>query len=163
MPILGVKQPEYILVDDEIRLIKYNGKCEFALKWYQDSETLLLVDGKDMPYTIERLKRMYEYLNNNGELYFIEYMDDGQFEPIGDVTFCKDDMPIVIGERLCRGKKIGLRVINKLVERAKSLGYKRIYVDEIYDYNIGSRKCFEKVGFLPYEKTEKGSRYYCDL
>ena len=72
-------------------------------------------------------------------------------------------MPIVIGERLCRGKRIGLRVIQKLVERAKSLGYKRIYVDEIYDYNIASRKCFEKVGFIPYEKTEKGSRYYCDL
>ena len=107
MPILGVKQPEYILVDDEIRLIKYNGKCEFALKWYQDSETLLLVDGKDMLYTIERLKRMYEYLNNNGELYFIEYMDDGQFEPIGDVTFCKDICLLLLVRDYVVGKESG--------------------------------------------------------
>ena len=41
--------------------------------------------------------------------------------------------------------------------------YKELFVDEIYDYNTGSRRCFEKAGFKPYEKTEKGWKYWREL
>lgn len=163
MPIIGVEQPEVIEIDHKLRLRKYDGIYDFAWKWYQDSETLLLVDGKDEPYTMERVKRMYEYLNQHGELYFIELMENENYIPIGDVTFWQEDMPIVIGDKSYRGKKIGLRVIQKLIERAKSLGYERIYVGDIYDYNLGSRKCFEHAGFTACEKTEKGNRYCLEL
>jgi len=43
------------------------------------------------------------------------------------------------------------------------MGYDKLYVGEIYDFNIGSQKCFESVGFRSYEKTEKGSRYVLEL
>ena len=43
------------------------------------------------------------------------------------------------------------------------MGYEKLYVGEIYDFNIGSQKCFESVGFRSYEKTEKGSRYVLKL
>lgn len=163
MPITGVEQPEYITVDDRIRLRKYEANYDFALQWYQDKETLLLVDGKEEPYTIERLKGMYDYLDAQGELYFIEYKVKDEYLPIGDVTFWEDDMPIVIGDKTYRGQGIGYKVITKLIERAKALGYQRIYVDEIYDYNIGSQACFEKAGFMIYEKTEKGNKYCLNL
>ncbi len=152
-------QPDFIRVDEKIRLRKYDGVYDFALQWYQDEETLLLVDGRNEPYTMERLQRMYEYLHQRGELYFIEYLDGDRFVPIGDVTFWQQDLPIVIGNQCYRGRGIGGKVVAALVKRGQSLGYDCLYVHEIYDYNEGSRRCFERAGFLPYEKTEKGHRY----
>ena len=40
-----------------------------TLPWYQDGETVWLVDGDRRPYTLERLRRMYEFLDARGELY----------------------------------------------------------------------------------------------
>lgn len=50
-------------------------------------------------------------------------------------------------------------MIAALVQRGKELGYDHLSVDEIYDWNEGSRRCFESLGFRPYEKTQKGARY----
>lgn len=157
--IQGIEQPEIIRIDDTLRLRKYDGVHDFALAWYQDEETVWLVDGKRDPYTIERLGGMYRYLNDAGELYFIEVCENGAYKPIGDVTFWQEDMPIVIGEPAYRGKGIGRKVISALIQRGKELGYDHLEVGEIYDWNEGSQRCFEKVGFVPCEKTEKGSSY----
>ncbi len=163
MPIHGIKQPEYILINDEMRLRKYDGNYEFAYDWYQDRETCYLVNGVDTPMKRESVEVMYEYLNVHGELYFIEYLENGKYIPIGDVTFWREDMPIVIGNPAYRKRGLGYLVVKKLTERAKELKYDKIYVDEIYNYNQGSARCFEKAGFLPYEKTEKGYRYCAHL
>ena len=87
MAIQGVEQPEIIQIDDFLRLRKYDGVHDFALTWYQDEETVWLVDGNRNPYTPERLSGMYLYLNNAGELYFIEICENNTYKPIGDVTF----------------------------------------------------------------------------
>ena len=105
--IQGIEQPAIIQIDNTLRLRKYDGVHDFALEWYLDEETVYLVDGKRDPYTMERLGGMYRYLNNAGELYFIEVLENGTYKPIGDVTFWQEDMPIVIGDRNYRGKKIG--------------------------------------------------------
>lgn len=148
-----------ILIDEDLRLRRFDGNYDFAFEWYQDPDTVLLVDGKAEPYSYETLTNMYNYLNSKGELYFIEFNEDGEWKPIGDVTFCQEDMPIVIGEREYRGKGIGKKVVSALVERGKAMGYDKLYVGEIYDFNACSQKCFESVGFRSYEKTKKGSRY----
>ena len=159
MAIQGIEQPEIIQIDDSLRLRKYDGVHDFALAWYQDEETVWLVDGKRDPYTIERLGGMYRYLNDAGELYFIEVCENRTYKSIGDVTFWQEDMPIVIGESAYRGKGIGRRVISTLIQRGKELGYDHLEVEEIYDWNEGSRRCFESMGFVSCEKTEKGSSY----
>lgn len=159
MPIPGIVQPEFVVVDGGLRLRKFDGNYDLALPWYQDSETLLLVDGKDEPYTPERIRRMYDYLAAHGELYWIEIREGEGYVPIGDVTFWQEDMPIVIGESAYRGRGIGGRVIAALCRRAKELNYNILYVNEIYDFNEASRRCFERAGFAMYEKTEKGARY----
>ena len=163
MPIVGVVQPELIPISDDLRLRRFDGNYDLVLPWYQDRETVRLVDGKEEPYTPARIKRMYDYLNERGELYWIEYRTAGDFVPIGDVTFWRDDMPVVIGEKAFRGKGIGRKVVRALCQRARELEYERIFVDEIYDFNTGSRSCFESVGFVPCEKTEKGARYVLRL
>ena len=163
MGIQGVEQPALIQIDESLRLRKYDGVHDFALEWYQDEETVYLVDGKRDPYTMERLGGMYRYLNTAGELYFIEALENGTYKPIGDVTFWQEDMPIVIGDRNYRGRKIGRRVVSALVKRGVALGYDHLEVGEIYDWNEGSRRCFESVGFQAYEKTDKGAKYKLTL
>ena len=163
MPIPGIQQPEVVHVPCQdhlkLRLRKYDGHFDFAWPWYQDPETVRLVDGKTEPYSMERIEKMYTYLNEHGELYFIEIFRNDLWTPVGDVTFWQEDMPIVIGDPSLRGMGLGTKVVCSLVRRGIQLGYKELFVDEIYDYNTGSRKCFEKAGFRPYEKTEKGWRY----
>ena len=159
MPIQGEKQPEILQIDEETRLRKFDGIYDFAFEWYQDPETVQLVDGTRTPYSQQTLQCMYEYLDEHGELYFIEVINEGVYIPIGDVTFWKDDMPIVIGDKAYRGRDIGRKVIRCLIERGKILGYDSLFVGEIYDFNPISRKCFESLGFRAYEKTEKGSRF----
>ena len=156
MGIQGIEQPEIFQIDDTLRLRKYDGVHDFALEWYKDEETVYLVDGKRDPYTMPRLKGMYEYLNDAGELDFIEVLENGTCKPIGDVTFWQEDMPIVIGEPAFRVRGIGRKVIAAMIHRGRTLGYDYLEVGEIYDWNEGSRRCFESVGFTPHEKTEKG-------
>ena len=163
MAIQGIEQPALIRIDESMRLRKYDGVYDFALAWYQDEETVYLVDGKRDPYTMSRLKGMYEYLNNAGELYFIEVMENGTYKPIGDVTFWQEDMPIVIGDPKYRGNGIGRRVIQSLIQRGRMLGFDHLEVGEIYDWNEGSRRCFESVGFRVFRKTEKGHSFRMTL
>lgn len=159
MAIKGVKQPAVIQIDNTLRLRKFDGVIDFAFAWYQDKEMVYLVDGVKNAYTMDRLLKMYQYLDNIGELYFIEVLEGSQYMPVGDVTFWQDDMPIVIGEPNYRGKGIGRKVVSALAHRGRELGFDYVSVGEIYDWNEASRSCFESVGFQAYEKTEKGNRY----
>lgn len=149
--------PDIINVGEDIHLRLYDGKADFALEWYQDEEMVKLVDGPEAKiYDKEKLYRMYNYLNNKGELYFIEVKNNKEFKPIGDVTLCEDDMPIVIGNKAYRGKGLGEKVIRALIKRGQELGYETIKVKEIYSFNKASQKCFEKAGFKRAEVTERG-------
>lgn len=159
MAIEGIVQPEILKINDTLRLRKFDGIYDFAFDWYQDEETVYLVDGVRKKYSQETLKCMYEYLDKQGELYFIEVLECDEFKSIGDVTFWQNDMPIVIGDKTYRGKGIAKQVIGALIQRGKLLGYTELYVNEIYEFNIASRKCFESMGFVAYEKTEKGRKF----
>lgn len=160
MPIKDIYQPEIIIINAELRLKKFDNNYSFAFDWYQDEATVKLVDGPEAKkYDFSKLKRMYEYLDNIGELYFIEILDKNEFKPVGDVTFWKDDMPIVIGDKNCRGKGLGKKVITALIDRAKELGLTELKVREIYTYNTASKKLFESVGFRKTGETQTGFSY----
>lgn len=163
MPIQGVEQPSVIQISESIRLRKFDGIYDFALTWYQDRELVYLVDGDRVPYTPELLTKMYNWLHDAGELYFIEALEEGTYRPIGDVTFWQEDMPIVIGDPDYRRKGIGRQIVSALVRCGRALGYDHLCVEEIYDWNEGSRRCFESVGFVAYKKTAKGAAYRLEL
>ena len=163
MAIQGVEQPELIQIDESLRLRKFDGVYDFALEWYQDLELVWMVDGDRVPYTPELLTRMYTWLDNEGELYFIEALENSIYKPIGDVTFRQEDMPIVIADPKYRRKGIGRKIILALVQRGRDLGYDHLCVEEIYDWNEASKRCFESVGFFPDKKTEKGMSYRMTL
>lgn len=45
----------------------------------------------------------------------------------------------------------------------KSLGYNKLFVNEIYNHNLDSQNLFEGIGFEKYEQTTKGYRYCLEL
>ncbi|HEM3691778.1 TPA: GNAT family N-acetyltransferase [Streptococcus suis] len=159
MAITGIEQADILEIDKQVRLRRYDGQHDFAFEWHQDLELVWLVDGNKEPYTLDRLNRMYGYLATNGECYFIEILENGQFLPIGDVTLLRDDFAIAIGDRRYWKKWIGTKVLHRMIERAREVVLEEILVKEIYDWNTGSRKLFEKCGFEAVEKTQKGWSY----
>ncbi len=106
---------------------------------------------------------MYEYLSRRGEVYFIEVWEQECWLAIGDVTFWQDDLPIVIGKADYRGKGIGKKVLSALIQRARNLGYQKLVVQEIYDFNQPSRSLFESLGFYQTHARERGRSYTLDL
>ena len=163
MAISGVDQPAFIQINETLRLRRYDGTADFAFAWYQDPELVYLVDGVKKPYSRETLYNMYTYLDQHGELYFIEVREGETFVPIGDVTFSQTDLPIVIGVPEYRGRGLGRQVILALMERGRQLGYETLGVREIYDFNAPSIRCFTACGFRPVERTERGWRYEAKL
>ncbi len=163
MPIKNIIQPLFININDTLRLKKFDEICLASFDWYQDLDTVYLVDGIKIPYDLDKLKRMYNHLNNHGELYYIEILENNVFIPIGDVTFCQYDMPIVIGDKKYRNKGIGKLVLQTLIARAKELKMTKLNVKEIYKFNKQSQKTFESLGFKQVSNTEISYSYSLDL
>ncbi|WP_312251908.1 GNAT family N-acetyltransferase [Streptococcus parasuis] len=163
MAITGIEQADILEIDRQVRLRRYDGQHDFAFEWHQDLELVWLVDGNKEPYTLDRLNRMYGYLATNGECYFIEILENGQFLQIGDVTLLRDDFAIAIGDKRYWNKGIGTKVLHRMIERAREVELEEILVKEIYDWNTGSLKLFEKCGFEVVEKTQKGWSYRLTL
>ena len=163
MAIPGVEQPACMEINETLRLRRYDGTADFAFAWYQDPELVYLVDGVKTPYSRETLYNMYNYLAARGEMYFIEAKAGAAFVPIGDVAFSETDLPIVIGEPAYRGRGIGRQVVRALMGRGRALGFKKLGVREIYDFNTASIRCFTACGFAPVEQTDRGWRYEAKL
>ena len=163
MPIEGIEQPAVLPVSRHLRLRRYDGVHDFALVWYLDPEMVRLVDGVSRPYDRAKLDRMYHCLNGRGELYFIEQLENDSWRPVGDVTLCREDLPIVIGDGSCRGRGVGRAVLEALIARARSLGWDRLCVQEIYHYNTASRRLFTGAGFAVSGETGDGNSYILRL
>lgn len=139
-------------VDDELRLRRYAGgeDVDLAWPWYQDPATVALVDGPGSPtYARDRVAAMFQALAAQGEVYLIERCTPGDvWETIGDVTLAPDTLPMVIAPEW-RGKGIGRRVLLRLVDRARVLGWKELRVREIAADNEASHRLFAGLGFIP--------------
>lgn len=159
-------EDKVIMVDEKLRLRRFEEQDDLtvAYQWYQDEETVWLVDGVHKVYSMETLENMYRYLNQHGELYWIQILSkNNEWLSIGDVTFSQEDLPIVIGDVNYRGQKIGKRILKRWVQVALQRKWKTLQVREIYEWNTASQKLFESVGFKKIEKTEKGYRYLLEL
>lgn len=59
-------------------------------------------------------------------------------------------------EKSFRGKGIGSKVVAKLIERARELGYQELEIEDIYSWNIGSQKLLTRLAFSPSVKQQMG-------
>ena len=148
---------QIIQIDSSLRLVPYflADHRDVALTWYQDVDLVELVDGVRIPYNVEKLNDMYSYLEKYGDLFWIEFREKGEWLPIGDVTLSQENLPIVIGKTY-QHQGIGRKVLKTLIDLARKKGWKQLKVQEIYDFNYASRRCFESLGFVESGSTEKG-------
>ena len=89
-----------IVVDDEIRLIPYFPNEKVTLAWYQDLDVCKQVDDVDEPYTLEKLNKMYQYLNSHGELYYIEYKGNEFESKFGKVIDLSSSGTLLSGSKV---------------------------------------------------------------
>ena len=154
-----------IQIDDSLRLVPYflADHHDAALGWYQDVDLVELVDGIRIPYSLEKLNTMYSYLESNGDLFWIEFREKGEWVPIGDVTLSQENLPIVIGNPTYQHQGLGRKVLKALIDLARQRGWKELKVQEIYDFNHASRRCFESLGFVESRRAEKGTSFLLKL
>ena len=129
-------------VDENISLVPYYPDYDAALKWYQDPRLCKQADNIDTVYTLDRLKKMYEYLSSHGECYYIEY--NGVL--IGDITLRENEEISLVICNEYQNKHIGRKCVKNIMELAKEKGMKRVKA-EIYSFNEQSRKMFLSIGF----------------
>ncbi len=136
--------------------------CKEAVKWYSAPDVLYYSEGKGTkPFDIEQVIRLYTYLNQIGELYMIEIKTSDGYRSIGDITLAEDTLPVVIGAKEYRSKGIGKEAIGMIIERARQLGWDKLKVKMIYDYNEKSKRLFLKQGFtLIKEERDKNGQAY---
>ena len=166
MPIKNIEQSAVIKIDDDIRLLKYNGNYEIALSGYQDPYVYQnsegIFDDAKKP-DINYIKGMFEWLNNNGELYYIQIREGQDFISIGDVTIKDVNPPIAIWYGKYRGIGIGIKVMRIVIKRLKELGYEKITGTTVYKWNESSQRMHEKLGFVKVDENDDEYIYELNL
>lgn len=133
---------EEIIIENNLKLISYFPNQEITLKWYQDLDVCKQVDNIDIPYTIERLDAMYNYLSSNGDCYYIEFNNT----LVGDVSIFNDNEIAIVVSKEFQNQHIGRKCINQMILLAKAKGIKELKAT-IFSFNKQSKKMFEAVGF----------------
>lgn len=133
---------EEIIIENNLKLISYFPNQEITLKWYQDLDVCKQVDNIDIPYTIERLDAMYNYLSSNGDCYYIEFNNT----LVGDVSIFNDNEIAIVLSKEFQNQHIGRKCINQMILLAKAKGIKELKAT-IFSFNKQSKKMFEAVGF----------------
>lgn len=142
-----------ISVTDKISIIPYYPAYETALVWYQDKTLCKQVDDIDTVYTLEKLIRMYHYLNTHGDLFYIAY----QGQLCGDVYLQNTgELSIVICKEF-QNRHIGRAVIQKMLTLAAEKDFAQCYA-EIYPFNTQSQQMFKSLGFT--EESEERYVYH---
>ncbi|WP_308653635.1 GNAT family N-acetyltransferase [uncultured Anaerococcus sp.] len=131
-----------IIIENNLKLILYFPNQEITLKWYQDLDVCKQVDNIDIPYTIERLDAMYNYLSSNGDCYYIEFNNT----LVGDVSIFNDNEIAIVISKEFQNQHIGRKCINQMILLAKAKGIKELKAT-IFSFNTQSKKMFEAVGF----------------
>lgn len=145
-----------MLQSDDIKLrpVILPDDIDLALPWYQDPELLYYSEGGETatPYDSEKVEKMYRYLLAKGEVFIIEVRIETGWKAIGDVAVCSDCLPIEIGDPEYRSKGIGGRVLDLVIDHARTRSREILKVNGIYTFNERSLCLYKSRGFLALEK-----------
>jgi RimJ/RimL family protein N-acetyltransferase len=158
------EQPLMIHINKKLRLRKPSeDDYSKALIWYSEQEIMYNSEGLiDRVYDMTDIHKMYRYLSETGELYFIEIHEE-EWLSIGDVTLSDFNVPIVIGDKKYWNRGIGKLILKVIIERAKIIGLKYLMVPKIMLLNLRSINLFEAVGFVRLAQDDKVVSYGLNL
>ncbi len=151
------QQPEIIEIEQALRLRKFDGNIERMVEGYKDPVVYQNSEGifdEDKIPDINYISGMCKYLENVGEFYFIEVIENGEYVPIGDVTIKSENPPIAIWQEKYRGIGIGTKVMKTVIKRLSALGCKKITGTSIFKWNTASQKMHEGLGFVRVDETD---------
>ena len=137
------------VVDKEIQLVPYYPNYKTTLMWYQDLELCKQVDNRETAYDLDLLKRMYKYLNQHGDLFYIKYKN----RLCGDVCLQPNGEVNIVVAKPFQNKHIGRRVINEIIKLAKEKNIQKLHA-EIYSFNVQSQKMFQSIGFKKVDEEQ---------
>ena len=129
-------------INHEIVLVRYYPNPRAALPWYQDAQLCKQVDNMDGVYDLALLRRMYNYLNRHGDLFYIKYK--GRL--CGDVCLQTDGEVNIVIAGPYQNRHIGRRVVGEIIHLAREKNIPRLHA-QIYAFNTQSRRMFLHCGF----------------
>lgn len=147
-----------IRVTDRIYLRPYDKVRKESLQWYQDPVSMRYIVGSYSEYSIQQIRKMYDWQKANGSLYYIEYKKNDQSYIVGDVWLAEDDYAIVIDEAF-RNQHIGRTVTKYFIYKARKLGREYLTVSEIFKWNKASQQMFEHLGFSVFAHQKDSLSY----
>ena len=131
--------------------------CKYLKKWITNESDLIQFAGNIFTFPIDK-KQVEIYLSDSNRTVFKIINEDKLSIGIAEISILKENEKdgklarILIGEKTMRGKGIGTELINKLTEYGfKNLKKERIILN-VYSWNVGAIKCYEKVGFSQTDK-----------
>ena len=135
---------EIIEIEDGLRLVPYYPNEDECIKWYQDKQLCLQVDGTYETYSLERLRKMYSFLNENGELFYIEY----EGKPVGDICLRNNEEVCIAISSEFQNRHIGRKCVRALIPLARTKKYRKMLANS---FNKQSYRMFKEAGFMEYK------------
>lgn len=150
--------PKKVWITEKIGLIPFDKICKESLNWYQDPESMRNIVGTKTIYTEKQIQQMYDWQDEHGLLYYIEFKSNKQRQIIGDVWLAEDDYAIVI-DKAFRNRHIGRVVTKYFIHQSKKMGREFITVSEIFNWNKASQQMFSRLGFHPFKENKDSWSY----
>ncbi len=131
---------------------------EYLKKWISSESELVQFAGQIFTFPIDK-KQVELYLSESNRTVFKIENENNETIGIAEISIPQNNVAklarILIGEKSMRGKGIGTELINKLTEYGFNNLKKERIILNVYSWNIGAIKCYEKVGFLKTDKPIK--------
>ncbi len=156
MPFSNIEQPKIIEIEHGLRLKRFDGNIDKMVEGYHDPVVYQNSEGifnQDEIPDVDYIKGMCKYLENVGEFYFIQVLENGEYTSVGDVTVKAENPPIAIWQEKYRGVGIGAKVMKAVIDRLSVLGYKKIAGTSVFKWNTASQRMHERLGFCRVGET----------
>jgi RimJ/RimL family protein N-acetyltransferase len=131
---------------------------EYLKKWISSESELIQFAGQIFTFPIDQ-KQVELYLSDPNRTVFKIENENNETIGIAEISIPEENVAklarILIGEKSMRGKGIGTELINKLAEFGFNNLKKERIILNVYSWNIGAIKCYEKVGFSQTDKPIK--------
>ncbi|PEB51805.1 GNAT family N-acetyltransferase [Bacillus pseudomycoides] len=132
------------------------------IDWIDSEEFLLQWGGPAFTYPLQE-KQLEKYIENanheNADVFVYKMIKQDTGTVIGHISLGKIDRinksarigKVLVGDKDMRGKSIGERMINTVLNIAfEELELNRVSLG-VFDFNIAAITCYEKVGFVKEE------------
>lgn len=132
---------------------------KYLVKWISSELELVQFAGPFFTFPINK-EQLEHYLSDPNRIVFRVESESNQAIGMAEISIEDNNVVklarILIGEKSMRGKGAGTELINKLVEYSFSKLKAKKVILNVYSWNIGAIKCYQKVGF---SQTDKPIEY----